>query len=98
LASRIEYSDRAKRNLDLIKQYITQDNPRAAFRTVERIARSISRLAEFPELGPIWRESDSRALVIPGLPYRAHYQVVGEVVEILTIVHTSRRFPSLDQH
>ena len=33
----------------------------------------------------------NRALTVPGLPYRIHYVIVGDVVTILSIAHTRRK-------
>lgn len=90
---RIDFSDTAKQDLLSIRDFIAEHNERAAERVVIRILQSISHLGTFPELGREWAGSHTRALSIPGLPYRVHYQVSGAIVEILTVVHTSRRFP-----
>jgi plasmid stabilization system protein ParE len=57
---------------------------------VRRILHSIRQLETFPELGTRWRSSETRALVVPGVPYRVHYQLTGSAVQIITITHTSR--------
>ena len=96
MASKIEFSSRARRNLILIKDYIAQDDPTAAETVLLRIAKSIRSLAAFPELGAVWQNTGTRALVIHDLPNRVHYQIAGNTVEIITVVHTSKRFPLLN--
>jgi toxin ParE1/3/4 len=90
---KIEFSGTAKQDLLSIRHYIAQDNGKAAERVVLRILQSIRHLGTFPELGREWSTKGTRALSIPGLPYRVHYQQSGEAIEILTIVHTSRQLP-----
>lgn len=90
---RIEFSATARSDLLSIRRFIAQDNERAAERVVLRILQSVRHLAIFPELGREWMRSGTRAMSIPGLPYRVHYQIAGATVEVLTVVHTSREFP-----
>lgn len=92
---RIEYSATARRDLLQIREYIAQDNEQAADRVVLRILHSVRHLAAFPELGPLWRDTGTRFLSVPGLSYRIHYQIGDSVVEVLTVTHTSRREPQL---
>lgn len=73
-----------------IRDYIARDSPNAAERVVRRILNAIRQLEAFPELGRRWRSSETRALVVPGLPYRVHYQLTGSAVQIVAITHTSR--------
>ncbi|MDA0656744.1 MAG: type II toxin-antitoxin system RelE/ParE family toxin [Proteobacteria bacterium] len=91
---KIEFSATAKSDLHSIRLFIAEDNVRAAERVVLRILQSIRHLAQFPEMGRDWLDAGTRALNIPGLPYRVHYQIAGEIVEIVTIVHTRRKFPA----
>ncbi len=89
----IEFSRQSVDDLRQIRDHIAQDDPVAADRVVLRILQSVRLFEQFPALGAGWRGDATRALVIPGLPYRVHYQINGDVVEILTIVHMRRRFP-----
>ena len=93
MALKIEFSDTAKHDLRSIRSFIETENEKAAERVVLRILQSIRHLANFPELGREWSEAGDRAVSIPGLPYRVHYQKSGETIEVLTIVHTRRKHP-----
>jgi len=93
LALIVKITARAKANLVDIRDYIARDNPAAAERTLIRIQQSIRHLRTFPELGRPWEDTRTRALSIPGLPYRVHYEIKGETVYILTVVHTRRNWP-----
>ena len=88
----IEFSPRSRADLFHIRDYIAEDSPAAAEQTIARLLQSIRYLERFPEIGRRWRGGPTRALSIPGLPYRVHYQLNGDAVEILTVVHTSRKF------
>lgn len=93
---KIIISPRAKEDLGNIKFDIEQNNPRAAIKTISRIRNIILHtLSVFPELGRPWENGPTRALSIAGLPYRIHYSVHNDSIEIITIWHTSRMPPSL---
>ena len=48
-------------------------------------------LADFPEIAPEWDGGPTRALTVSGLPYRIHYRLRPDAVEIIKIAHTSRK-------
>jgi toxin ParE1/3/4 len=89
----VEFSETAKNDLISIRDYIAEDDKAAAERAIIRILQSIHHLINLPKLGRYWRETSTRALSIPNLPYRVHYQIAGEIIEILTVVHTRRKAP-----
>jgi plasmid stabilization system protein ParE len=90
---RVLLSGISRRRLHEIHSYIAHHDAAAASRVRERIIRSIDLLAEHPSLGFPWRETRTRALMVPGLPYRIHYEVVADTVYVLTIVHTRQKPP-----
>jgi toxin ParE1/3/4 len=92
---KIEFSATARADLHAIQDYIATDNPKAATRTIQAILRTIRSLGEFQALGRPWSPEDpfTRSLVVQGLPYRVLYQAQTDTISIVTIVHTSRRFP-----
>jgi plasmid stabilization system protein ParE len=61
---------------------------------VGRILRSIELLGEHPNLGFPWRSTTTRALMVPGLRFRIHYEIIDETVVVLTIVHTRQKPPN----
>jgi addiction module RelE/StbE family toxin len=90
---RLEYAPRYFRRLEDIRERIAADNPIAASRMIERIRVAVTRLASSPALGRPGRVPDTRELVIPGTPYIVPYRVKGEVVQIITILHSAQRWP-----
>lgn len=85
----------ALQDLNEIKDYIAQDNPRAARKEAEKIKSKVSRLHIFPYSG--------RALAtIPGVreviadQYHVFYEVVEDKVVILRVLHGKRNIPFLD--
>ncbi len=80
---------------DLIsaKNYITQDNPQAAQQVVQRIKNKVSLLSEQPAMGRPGRIPNTKELVIDRTPFILPYRVRDKKIEILRVLHTSRRWP-----
>jgi plasmid stabilization system protein ParE len=91
---RVELSGLGRRRLHEICAYIADRNPAAAVRVRQRIVASLDLLSEHPLAGPRWRDTDTRALMVPGLRYRIHYEITKDGVRVLTILHTSQKPPS----
>ena len=84
----------AESDLEAIAAYIGQDSPAAAVRVVlELIDQVESRLVPHPAVGRPGRVLGTRELVIAGLPHVIAYRVRDRQVEVLRVLHTSRRWP-----
>ncbi len=90
---RIRFTATADNDLISIRDYIAKENPNAAVQTITRILQSISYLENYPRLGRPGLLPETRELSIPDLPYKTVYRIEGDIVLIVTIVHTSRLFP-----
>ncbi len=79
--------------LDLIsvRDYITQDNPQAA--VVQRIKDKVSLLSEQPGIGRPGRVPNTKELLVDRTPFILPYRVRDNKIEILRVLHTSRRWP-----
>ncbi len=88
----VVWTQRARRNLDDIGDYIAQDDPPAAERTIRRIVEQVSGLAFYPGIGRIGRVEDTRELIIVDTPYIAVYRI-RERVEVLRIRHAAQAWP-----
>lgn len=76
-----------------IHDYIARDNPAAAGRVVKRIKDATAILQDHPGIGRPGRIDGTRELIVGGYPYIVAYRQVGAVVQVLAVVHTSRRWP-----
>jgi toxin ParE1/3/4 len=76
-----------------IFNYIEAENPRAAANVDERIGAQVKILKKFPEAGRIGRVEGTRELVIHRTPYLAAYQVKGNTVRILRVLHGAQLWP-----
>jgi len=72
--------------------YIAADNARTAARMDELFRAAAPRLANHPLLGRPGKIPRTREL-IPHESYHLVYEIVDETLWILTLVHTSRRWP-----
>lgn len=89
----IEWRALALDDLLEIVAYIAEENPAAAFDVDDEIHRQVELLVTHPNIGRRGRIKGTKELVISNLSYVLPYRVVGEVVEILRVYHTSRQWP-----
>ena len=89
---RVFWATAAEQDRADIIDYIGQDNPLAAIRMDELFAKAAARLAEHPLLGRTGKIPGTREL-IPRESYRLVYEVDGDTVWILALVHTARLWP-----
>ncbi len=90
---RIRWTEPAATALGEIQDYIANENPRAAFEVAQRIRIAVSQLVEHPKSGRAGRVQGTHELVVHKLPYIVAYRIKKEEVQILSVYHTSRRWP-----
>ena len=96
--TRLIWSPRSIRDLELIHERIAQDSPQYASLVVQRLIRAPERLLDFPHSGrvvPEREQSGLREVIIR--PYRMVYRVGRDSIEIVTVFHASRLFPELTE-
>jgi addiction module RelE/StbE family toxin len=77
-----------------ILTYIGADNPAAAVRMDKLFGEAAGKLADFPLMGQAGQITGTREM-FPPENYRMVYEIDGETVWILALVHTSRQWPSI---
>jgi addiction module RelE/StbE family toxin len=90
----VKWLPAARANLIAVSEYISQDNPEAAARTVAAIVKAVEALEHFPALGRPGRISGTRELVVPGTPYIVPYRVRADVVQVIRVFHAARKWPT----
>jgi toxin ParE1/3/4 len=90
---RVRWTRRALHALDAIAEYIAQDRPIAASHMVERIREAVGHLAENPDSGRSGRVAGTRELIVNGTPFIVPYRTRGGDLEVLTVLHSARRWP-----
>lgn len=83
----------ALRNLEQARNYVFQDNPTAAQELILKIQNAANQLQKYPFMGKNGRVEGTRELIISNSPYILIYRVKEESVEVLRILHTSKRYP-----
>lgn len=73
--------------------FIATDNPEAARKIAKRIWEAARLLAEHPSAGRTGRVPGTRELVIGGTPFILPYRVEDNTVQILRVLHSSRKWP-----
>lgn len=89
---KIVFTIPAQEDLRAIKQYICCDNFSAAQDVIKYILSCIENLKENPSLGKAGRVLRTRELVISKYPYIVPYQVRENIVFVLRVLHTSRKW------
>ena len=91
---RIKWLKDAADDLDGIESYILQQGKgTAAAQVVLEIIVATEAIATFPAIGRQGRVDGTRELVIAELPYIVPYRITNNVVEILRVLHTARKWP-----
>ena len=75
-----------------IRAYIAQDNPHAALALDELISEKAAHLIDRPQLGRPGRVAGTRELVAHR-NYIVVYDVTGELVRVLRVLHAARQWP-----
>lgn len=89
----IKFTTSAAQDLQSIKKYIYEDNEIAAKKAVAHIINQIETiLPQMPSAGRAGRVLRTRELVISKYPYIVPYQVKGNDIFILRVLHTSKKW------
>ena len=82
----------AREDRKAIREYIAADNPNAAFEFDDLLSEKAARLVDHPGLGRPGRLQGTRELVAHR-NYILIYDVVGDLVRVLRVLHTARQWP-----
>lgn len=88
---RIVWSRAASTDLVAIDDHIAKRDPIAALDMVEAIDSAVDRLSQFPRSGRPGRVAETRELVVA--PFMVAYQIRRNHIDILRVIHGSRRWP-----
>ena len=89
---RVFWTDAALSQLEAIRDYLAQTSPDYARRVVERLVNRSEQVAAFPRSGrmvPEYEIDEVRQVIESS--YRLIYLIKEEQVEILAVIHTSRK-------
>ncbi len=90
----IKWLRKALKNLEQAYNYLSeQETPETASALILKIQKAAEQLSNYPMMGYLGRIEGTRELVIPQSHYIIIYRLKGESVEILRVLHASRRYP-----
>ena len=87
---RLRWRLSAVSDLAEIQDFISESDPDAAGAVVDRVLRSVDRLATFPKSGRVGQIPGTRELVVPGLPYIVVYTTDDTDISIIGVFHGAR--------
>jgi toxin ParE1/3/4 len=90
----IVWTPEAEQDRAAIWDFLVARDPAAALRIDQLFSEAVAKLAEFPMLGPAGMVAGTRELT-PHRSYRIIYEIVGDRVWILLVIHTARQWPPL---
>ena len=89
----IKWTELADHDLQEIETYVTDNTPTRAIKLVLDIIDRAEILKDHPRFGRTGRLKNTRELVFGKLPYILVYRIKGSTIEILRVIHTSRKWP-----
>lgn len=90
---RVIMAEAAEYDLASALLYIAADDQEAALRLVSKLEAAGNSLTNFPRRGRPGRVVGTREWVVPGTKYILIYDIDGERVEILHVLHGAREWP-----
>lgn len=88
---RIEWTERALEDLNVVHDYIARDSKNYAHLFVKKIYETVQKLKDFPNIGRVVPEVNNpsvREIIFHN--YRIVYRNMDNYVEIITVIHGSR--------
>ena len=88
----IKWLPKALDDLEILREYIENDNPAASEKVIQHIIKSLGYLIDNPELGRTGRIINTRELLLSGLPYVIVYKIKNNCIEILRVFHGAMKW------
>jgi toxin ParE1/3/4 len=89
----LRWSEEAADDLERITNYLFEETPQHAPELVRAIYKAPSVLLTFPHRGRPGKKESTRELVLSPLPYIVVYQIAGDAIHILRILHGAQKWP-----
>jgi toxin ParE1/3/4 len=91
---KVSFTPQARDDLFAIREWIAENDERAADRVIARIVQTAMMFGQFPMLGRAGLIEGTREFSVVGLPYLIVYRIASETeLDVLTVLHTRRRYP-----
>ncbi len=90
---KIDWTPLAICHLQSTHDYIARDSSAAAEKVIGQIFTAAERLADFPGMGREGRIEGTRELIIPGASFIVAHRDRRNELQILAVLHASRKWP-----
>ena len=93
----LQWTEPATQDLDKIEEYISRENsPLVAIDVVLRVIETVETiLPAHPRAGRIGRVTDTRELVVEGVPFIVIYRQIGpSQMQVIRVLHDAQQWPS----
>lgn len=90
----IRWTAEAQHALESIFVFLSERNESAAWSLIRGILASVERLTDYPQAGRAGRVLGTRELVLATIPYIAVYRIEQDEIQVLAVLHASRRWPA----
>lgn len=87
---RIRWTTAAAADMQSINDYLKDNHPHYRQPTMRKLYERIRDLKDTPYIGRLGRESGTREIFFPPMPYVAVYRVREDTIEIVRVWHTSQ--------
>ena len=88
----VEWAGPALDDLERIRAHLGADN-RHARKVIDQVFAAVESLEVTPWIGRPGRRPTTRELVLVAGPHTVAYRVVADAIQVLRVLHTSRRWP-----
>jgi toxin ParE1/3/4 len=89
----LRWTTAAADDLEGIAQYLFEKSPQNSPQLIRKIYEGPSGLKTYPNLGRPGKKWGTRELVLTPLPYIVVYQIMGDAIYILRILHGAQDWP-----
>ena len=91
---KVRWTRQSLQDLKHLHEFIVEENPEAAREMIARVYEAATEhLAMHPRMGKEGRVTGTRELILAGTPYILVYVLEGSGIQIVTVLHSSRRWP-----
>jgi len=78
-----------------IHEYIARTSPPYALRMVDRLTRRSQQIGSFPDAGRVVpRKNDQNLREVFEGPYRIVYRIKADQIDVVAVIHGSRKWPT----
>lgn len=89
----LRWTTAAADDLEAIAEYLFEKSPQSAPQLIHKIYEAPLVLRNYPNLGRAGKKEGTRELVIAPLPYIVVYQIRGDNLFIVRILHGAQEWP-----